>query len=133
MAASTSAATDQTSSQDNSLDTNLLKEIAKKALVDALNSVRHEQPLKRDRRLIHLPQVNGAKTLVLDSALAGPLGLITEVSLLKVDIQRSPLETQLKDISAATWRGQDVLAGTRAFDLDNFEHYISVSATDQVC
>ncbi|KAF5384914.1 hypothetical protein D9615_001128 [Tricholomella constricta] len=48
------------------IDVNLLKEIAKKALVDALNSV------------------NGAKTLVLDASLAGPLGLVTEVSLLKV-------------------------------------------------
>ena len=28
-------------------------------------------------------QVNGAKTLVLDSMLAGPLGLVTEVALLK--------------------------------------------------
>ncbi|KAG5643134.1 hypothetical protein DXG03_001524 [Asterophora parasitica] len=47
------------------IDVNLLKEIAKKALIDALNSV------------------NGAKTLVLDASLAGPLGLVTEVSLLK--------------------------------------------------
>ena len=31
-----------------------------------------------------LSQVNGAKTLVLDSTLAGPLGLVTEVALLKV-------------------------------------------------
>jgi hypothetical protein len=30
--------------------------------------------------------VNGAKTLVLDPSLAGPLGLVTEVSLLKVRI-----------------------------------------------
>ncbi|TEB38635.1 ATP binding protein [Coprinellus micaceus] len=47
------------------LDTNILKEIAKKDLVNALNAV------------------NGAKTLVLDSTLAGPLGLVTEVALLK--------------------------------------------------
>ncbi|KAK0208669.1 Sec1-like protein [Desarmillaria ectypa] len=50
---------------DAPLDTNLLKEIARKALVDSLNSV------------------NGAKTLVLDPSLAGPLGLVTEVALLK--------------------------------------------------
>ena len=31
-----------------------------------------------------LPKVNGAKTLVLDSSIAGPLGLVTDVSLLKV-------------------------------------------------
>ncbi|KXN88896.1 Vacuolar protein sorting-associated protein 33A [Leucoagaricus sp. SymC.cos] len=49
----------------NYLDTNVLREIAKKSLVDALNSV------------------VGAKTLVLDASIAGPLGLITEVSLLK--------------------------------------------------
>ncbi|KAF7302938.1 hypothetical protein MKEN_01256300 [Mycena kentingensis (nom. inval.)] len=47
------------------LDVNLLKEIGQKALVDALNSV------------------NGAKTLVLDASLAGPLGLVIEVALLK--------------------------------------------------
>ncbi|KAG6846047.1 hypothetical protein H0H87_006411 [Tephrocybe sp. NHM501043] len=47
------------------VDVSLLKEIARKALVDSLNSV------------------NGAKTLVLDASLAGPLGLVTEVSLLK--------------------------------------------------
>ncbi|KAG6854160.1 hypothetical protein C0991_010071 [Blastosporella zonata] len=47
------------------IDVTLLKEIARKALVDSLNSI------------------NGAKTLVLDASLAGPLGLVTEVSLLK--------------------------------------------------
>ncbi|KAF7302551.1 hypothetical protein HMN09_00889600 [Mycena chlorophos] len=47
------------------LDVNLLKEIGQKALVDALNSV------------------NGSKTLVLDASLAGPLGLVIEVALLK--------------------------------------------------
>lgn len=31
-------------------------------------------------------QVSGAKTLVLDPALAGPLSLLTEVSLLKVSL-----------------------------------------------
>ena len=50
----------------NAVDTSLLKELAKRSLVDALNSV------------------NGAKTLVLDPSIAGPLGLVTEVSLLKV-------------------------------------------------
>ncbi|EAU92607.2 ATP binding protein [Coprinopsis cinerea okayama7 len=53
------------SKSDSSLDVSLLKEIAKKDLINALNSV------------------NGAKTLALDSALAGPLGLVTEVALLK--------------------------------------------------
>ncbi|KAI0652458.1 Sec1-like protein [Trametes meyenii] len=52
-------------SSDELLDVSVLKELARKALVDALNSV------------------NGAKTLVLDPTLAGPLGLVTEVALLK--------------------------------------------------
>jgi len=47
------------------LDVSVLKELARKGLVDALNAV------------------NGAKTLVLDPSLAGPLGLATEVALLK--------------------------------------------------
>ncbi|KAG6851377.1 hypothetical protein H0H93_005775 [Arthromyces matolae] len=55
------------------VDVNLLREIARKALVDSLNS----------SIVIDEAQVNGAKTLVLDASLAGPLGLITEVSLLK--------------------------------------------------
>ncbi|KAJ7174275.1 Sec1-like protein [Mycena filopes] len=54
-----------TLTEEPPLDVNLLKEIGRKALVDALNSV------------------NGAKTLVLDASLAGPLGLVIEVSLLK--------------------------------------------------
>ncbi|KAF9650341.1 Sec1-like protein [Thelephora ganbajun] len=46
-------------------DVSVLKEIGRKALIDSLNSV------------------NGAKTLVLDNSIAGPLGLVTDVSLLK--------------------------------------------------
>ncbi|KAJ7201328.1 Sec1-like protein [Mycena pura] len=64
----TTSTTDETvPPQDDEplLDVNLLKEIGQKALVDALNSV------------------NGAKTLVLDASLAGPLSLVIEVSLLK--------------------------------------------------
>ncbi|RDB28384.1 Vacuolar protein sorting-associated protein 33A [Hypsizygus marmoreus] len=61
----TSESDDHSISSESLIDVNLLKEIAKKALVDALNSV------------------NGAKTLVLDPSLAGPLGLVTEVSVLK--------------------------------------------------
>ncbi|KAH7886208.1 Sec1-like protein [Phlebopus sp. FC_14] len=65
-----SSADVQTSSgvdRDNEqvLDVEILKEAAKQALINALNSV------------------NGAKTLVLDPMLAGPLGLVTEVALLK--------------------------------------------------
>lgn len=70
-------------SDDSKLNLNLLKEIARKDLVDALNSVRANLVLHKVETNIAL-QVNGAKTLVLDSSLAGPLGLVTEVSLLKV-------------------------------------------------
>ncbi|KZO91497.1 Sec1-like protein [Calocera viscosa TUFC12733] len=50
---------------DPGVDVGVLKELAKTGLVEALNSV------------------PGGKTLVLDPTLAGPLGLVTEVSLLK--------------------------------------------------
>ncbi|KIK30043.1 hypothetical protein PISMIDRAFT_382286 [Pisolithus microcarpus 441] len=50
---------------EQGLDVEILRESAKKALINALNSV------------------VGAKTLVLDPTLAGPLGLVTEVALLK--------------------------------------------------
>ncbi|PCH34073.1 Sec1-like protein [Wolfiporia cocos MD-104 SS10] len=68
--AAASASTSQDSSklpgnEDVSLDISELKELARKGLIDALNAV------------------NGAKTLVLDPTLSGPLGLVTEVALLK--------------------------------------------------
>lgn len=64
----TTAAHDMSDSPPDSppLDTSVLKELARRSLVDALNSV------------------NGPKTLVLDPAIAGPLGLVAEVSLMKV-------------------------------------------------
>lgn len=89
-------ATDEQPNSENAdaLDINILKEVAKKDLVDALNSV------------------NGAKTLVLDASLAGPLGLVTEVSLLKViPSKRVQPYTRLKTKTAPR-RGQDVLART---------------------
>ncbi|CAE6414490.1 unnamed protein product [Rhizoctonia solani] len=49
------------------VDVGVLKELARKGLVDALNS----------------DKVPGAKTLVLDPTLAGPLGLVAEVSIMK--------------------------------------------------
>ncbi|KAH9897807.1 Sec1-like protein [Cubamyces lactineus] len=62
---SEAAASKADSGAEGLLDVSVLKELARKSLVDALNSV------------------NGAKTLVLDPTLAGPLGLVTEVALLK--------------------------------------------------
>ncbi|OCH95674.1 ATP binding protein [Obba rivulosa] len=63
--ASDGATSKPDSENDYMLDVSQLNEVARKGLVDALNSV------------------NGAKTLVLDPSLAGPLGLVTEVALLK--------------------------------------------------
>ncbi|CDO73039.1 hypothetical protein BN946_scf185007.g93 [Trametes cinnabarina] len=63
---SEAAASKTDASAEGLLDVSILKELARKGLVDALNSV------------------NGAKTLVLDPTLAGPLGLVTEVALLKI-------------------------------------------------
>ncbi|KAI0828904.1 Sec1-like protein [Trametes gibbosa] len=62
---SETAASKGESASEALLDVSVLKELARKGLIDALNSV------------------NGAKTLVLDPTLAGPLGLVTEVALLK--------------------------------------------------
>ena len=60
--------------------------------------------------------MNGAKTLVLDPSLAGPLGLITEVALLKVKTVSISLRSAISEQATllAPWRGQDVLAGTRS-------------------
>ncbi|CDZ97750.1 Vacuolar sorting protein VPS33/slp1 (Sec1 family) [Phaffia rhodozyma] len=72
---------------DSPLDTSFLSTLAKDNLVQALNAI------------------NGAKTLVLDPTLAGPLGLVTEVSLLKhqaVDkmfwLEKGPLTAPTKNI-----------------------------------
>ncbi|WRT69548.1 uncharacterized protein IL334_006535 [Kwoniella shivajii] len=51
--------------EEKGLDVGILKELARSALVESLNDIQ------------------GAKTLILDPALAGPLGLVTEVALLK--------------------------------------------------
>ena len=57
-------------------------------------------------------KVNGAKTLVLDNSIAGPLGLITDVSLLKVSpnvllaMRLSRPDVRWK----APWSRQNVLA-----------------------
>ncbi|KIO26419.1 hypothetical protein M407DRAFT_74508 [Tulasnella calospora MUT 4182] len=68
-------------------DVGMLREIAKRGLIDSLNAI------------------NGAKTLVLDPSLAGPLGLVTEVALLKqhgVDkmfwLESGPLNAQTTNV-----------------------------------
>ncbi|OXG80851.1 ATP-binding protein [Cryptococcus neoformans Gb118] len=71
----------------NGLETGLLKELARTSLVESLNNVQ------------------GAKTLILDPVLAGPLGLVTEVALLKhqaVDkmfwLERGPLNVNTRNV-----------------------------------
>lgn len=61
-----STAGDAPSSETSGPDFGVLKELGKAALVEVLNDI------------------PGAKTLVLDSALAGPLGLVVDVASLKV-------------------------------------------------
>ena len=75
--------------------------------------------------------MNGAKTLVLDPTLAGPLGLITEVSLLKVSNTISYMQLVYSPI-LAPWCGQDVLARARAVVRNLHEYRLSLSATHQV-
>lgn len=56
--------------------------------------------------------MNGAKTLVLDPSLAGPLSLVTEVALLKVRVpQTYRLNEEGIDPRTAPWGRQDVLVG----------------------
>ncbi|KAH9997774.1 Sec1-like protein [Russula compacta] len=62
---STPSSSDQRRPAKETVDVSILREIARNSLIHALNSV------------------NGAKTLVLDPSLAGPLSLVTEVSLLQ--------------------------------------------------
>ncbi|KAH9178834.1 Sec1-like protein [Lactarius sanguifluus] len=62
---SSNSNSDQLRSSKETADVSILREVARNSLVHALNSV------------------NGAKTLVLDPSLAGPLSLVTEVSLLQ--------------------------------------------------
>jgi len=72
---------------DKGLDTGLLKELSRQALIEILNDVCFIKSTATVTTVLKI-QIQGAKTLILDPALAGPLGLITEVALLKVCIRR---------------------------------------------
>ena len=92
-AASTSASDEQLSAQGSAdpkdlLDVSLLRELARSSLVHALISVRLIYSFQLGRSSVHFARVkvNGAKTLVLDPTLAGPLSLVTDVTLLQVRI-----------------------------------------------
>lgn len=77
--------------------------------------------------------MNGAKTLVLDPSLAGPLGLVTEVALLKVSTKCFlGVMEGLDRISVASWSGQDVLARTRSSIRFVDQHRVPMSTTHQV-
>ena len=69
---------------DRGLDTSILQDVARTSLIEILNDVGLLKPA------LLTEQIQGAKTLVLDPALAGPLGLVTDVSLLKVRMARAP-------------------------------------------
>lgn len=78
-------------------------------------------------------QVNGAKTLVLDPTLAGPLGLVTEVLLLKVRIHCSYKRPRSRlTVRQASWCGQDVLARAGAIVRDLHQHRVPLPAAHQV-
>ena len=78
----TSDDTHKTDNETPSIDVSILKTVAQRTLIDLLNSVCYR--CDGFSHLLQLEQVNGAKTLVLDPSLAGPLSLVTDVSLLKV-------------------------------------------------
>lgn len=75
---------------EKGLDVSVLKELAKSALVESLNDVSFtcSVPSPCGRRGLII-QIQGAKTLILDPGLAGPLGLITDIALLKVYLLHS--------------------------------------------
>jgi vacuolar protein sorting-associated protein 33A len=85
----TSSNSDQRRPSQGSVDVSILREVARTSLVHALNSVRSFQNATFRAWLLIVCKVNGAKTLVLDPSLAGPLSLVTEVSLLQVHISYS--------------------------------------------
>ncbi len=89
---SEAAASKSDMGSEASLDVSVLRELARKGLIDALNSVRLCEPCRCRLGNDVSIQVNGAKTLVLDPTLAGPLGLVTEVALLKVRTRQSPVQ-----------------------------------------
>jgi hypothetical protein len=82
----TSVSSEETSAKvdDIGIDTNALKELAKRTLTDALNSVRGYMASNTTSSFSYYIQISGSKTLVLDPSLVGPLGLVIEVAALKV-------------------------------------------------
>ena len=68
---------------ERGLDVGILAELAKSALIESLSAVRFIPP---EHCFVGSSyQIQGAKTLVLDKSLSGPLGSVTEISLFKVE------------------------------------------------
>jgi vacuolar protein sorting-associated protein 33A len=90
----TSSNSDQRRPSQESVDVSILREVARSSLVHALNSVSLLLQTATSAMwplTLTVYEVNGAKTLVLDPSLAGPLSLVTEVSLLQVHVGYSSL------------------------------------------
>ena len=84
-----------------------------------------------------LDKIIGPKTLVLDPTLAGPLGLVTEVGLLKVDSPISLLiqcESELIPlrIDAESWSEQDVLARAGSALPGGAQHRLPLSTRNEM-
>ncbi|KAH8817722.1 ATP binding protein [Flagelloscypha sp. PMI_526] len=104
------------SKANDGLDLTLLKDLATKNLIDALDSV------------------NGPITLVLDHSLAGPLGLVTDVSVLKqhgVDkmfwLENGPLSSSVSNVvylCQATIRNANIAADQIKRQLKDPEQHI---------
>lgn len=69
---------------------------------------------------------------MLDPSLAGPLSLVTEVSLLQVYITFIPFFRWGLWQDIATWHRQDVLAGIRSTLRSNDKYRVFVSPTDKM-
>ncbi len=94
-------------------------------------SIRYELLEALDAFVLMFCKVNGAKTLVLDPTVAGPLGLLTEVSLLKVGMRCGFQRfSMLNRIFIATRSRQDVLAGVRSARGNDDEHCVLDSRED---
>lgn len=76
-------------------------------------------------------QIVGPKTLVIDPSLAGPLGLVTEVSTLKVSCVLHCWYEQADQSSVVSWRGSHVLLGAWSSLTSAAKHRLPVFAKDQ--
>lgn len=91
--------------------------------------------LAKETLLEALTDIQGQKTLVLDKALSGPLGLVTDVALLKVSqFHRNRIYYQPthRQIPLEPSCGQDVLARTRTAKRKHSSYRLAVSPKETV-